>query len=815
MTVVTLVLGTGLLTLAIAARYTERIGCVHHARCARAAQTRAIPIKNPPPYPLFVAAVQGQLASVFMLTLFVSAWLLFMVQPMFARMALPLLGGSPSVWNVCVLFFQAGVLLGYLYAHLAATRLRLPQQIAVQAVVLLIPLLVLPIAIAPDVQAPLSANHTPWLLLLLATSVGLPLFAVSSTAPLLQRWFSLSQHRDAHDPYFLYAASNLGSIAALLLYPTVIEPQLALGEQSAVWAGGFAVLIALSLACAYAVWSSQRSAEILPHAQAAPTPVSRVTGWQRARWIAFAFVPSSLMLGVTTFITTDVAAVPLLWVAPLVLYLLTFVITFARRPLLSHVAAARALPMLAVASVTLLLMGAQEPIALVELVHLATLFVAALVCHGELARTRPHAQHLTEFYVVMSIGGILGGVFNALVAPLVFASISEYPLMIVMACLLCPAAARAVTRHRASESPAVLRASDLVWPLLVGLATVALVTLGERVLPAQPTARVLLAAGLPALACYLMSKRPLRFGLGLSAVLLANAFAGSERGTPLMAERTFFGVHRVTHVQRASGDTNRDTAVNLLYHGTTLHGEQDVDLATGTPANARSPLAYYHRNGPLGDVFATYGAGLDSIGIVGLGTGAAAAYSRPGQRYEFFEIDPTVVQIAEDRRYFTYLAAARERGTDVQVTLGDARLALERTEGARFDLLVLDAFSSDAIPMHLLTREAIEIYLRTLRPDGLLVMHLSNRHLELAPIVSRLAGELGLSVALRRDGTTAPDPITGAPRRVSEWAVVSRSPQQLNALASTRRDAWFKLPVDPTATLWTDDYSNLLQAIVW
>ncbi len=372
------------------------------------------------------------LLIVYATTIFLTASLLFVVQPMFARMVLPLLGGSPAVWNTCLVFYQAALLAGYLYSHATTSWLGVRRQAALHVGLVLLPLLLLPIGIPSGWTPPAAASPIPWLLALLAVAVGLPFFVVSTTSPLLQKWFAGTGHPSAGDPYFLYAASNLGSMLGLLGYPVLLEPRLRLAEQSRLWSGGYLLLLVFTLACAVLLWRSPVPALADPSRE-------RLTGLaarRRLRWVLLALVPSSLMLSVTTFISADVEAIPLLWVIPLAIYLLTFVLVFARRPLVPHALVVRVLPIALLALVVVLVKRANQPLLLIMGLHLGAFFVAAMVCHGELARDRPPPAHLTEFYLWLSVGGVLGGVFNALVAPLVFDSVAEYPLTVVLACLL-------------------------------------------------------------------------------------------------------------------------------------------------------------------------------------------------------------------------------------------------------------------------------------------------------------------------------------------------------------------------------------------
>ncbi len=727
------------------------------------------------------------------ITIFVSAALLFLVQPMFARMALPLLGGSPAVWNTALVFYQAALLVGYAYAHASTRWLGVRRQAALHFVLLLLPLLVLPIAIPNGWTPPTDTNPSLWLLGLLAVSVGLPFFAVSTSSPLLQKWFAATGHPAAADPYFLYAASNAGSLLALVAYPALVEPHWRLAEQSRWWAVGYGLLVALTAGCALWLW---KSPHVIFAKAAAPTGAPSLeqggansaapTFRRRVRWVLLSFVPSSLMVSVTTYLSSDVAAVPLLWVIPLAIYLLTFVLVFARRALLPEALLKRAMPIILVALVLLLAMQATEPIALLMALHLLAFFTVAMVCHGEIARDRPATQHLTEFYLWMSVGGVLGGAFNALLAPLIFTTVAEYPVTLVLACLLGIRAAPTADRWK------VL--ADFAAPALLGLLTLGLIVLVPRFLPpGDPLAAGLIFAP-PVLACFFCSQRPLRFGLGLAAILLAGTFHQGEQGRLLYSARSFFGIHRVT--------VDATAQFHVLVHGKTIHGMQSLE-----PGRRDEPLTYYHRTGPIGQLFAAYGAELKSpVAVVGLGAGSLASYGQPGQAWTFYEIDPVVEGLAKDPRYFTFL---RDSPAKVEVVLGDARLSLLRAPKQAYGLIVLDAYSSDAIPVHLITREALRLYLDKLAPRGLLAFHISNLHLDLKPVLARLASDGGLFCRVQSDTNLSPAEKAGG-KRASQWLVMARATEDLARLAADPR--WEACPVEASKpAVWTDDYSSILE----
>lgn len=742
------------------------------------------------------------MVALFTVTLFVSAGLLFLVQPMFARLVLPLLGGSPAVWNTAMVFYQATLLAGYSYAHFIHTRLSPRRQAAGQVLLFLIPLALLPISI-PDGWAPPATGHPAlWQLALMGVSVGLPFLAISTSSPVLQKWFAATGHPRAVDPYFLYVASNIGSLLALLAYPFLIEPRLALATQTRLWTWGYFLLLALVATCAYVLCKTTSSSVPSPAittapghgAATAPAPSAR----RRTRWVLLSFAPSSLMLGVTTYLSSEIAVVPLLWIVPLALYLLTFVIVFARRPILPRLFLRRALPIFMVSLVMVINMRATQPIAWLMALHVVAFFLATLLCHGALAADRPSPTHLTEFYLWMSVGGVLGGLFNALLAPALFNTIVEYPLALLLACLLAllPPASAAAPASRSAPLGARPAWSDLVWPAALGLATIALLFAAGGTLRKPAPALVTLVFGVPALVCFFFSRRPLRFVLGLAALLLAGIFYHGEQGRALHTERSFFGVHRVT----------RDPAGrhHLLIHGNTLHGQQSLD-----PARRAEPLTYYHRTGPIGQILATFSADPHKkIAAVGLGAGSLAAYAAPRQAWTYFEIDPVVERLARDVRYFTFL---RDSPADLRVVLGDARLTLAAAPAGAFDLIVLDAFSSDAIPVHLVTREALALYQSKLAPGGLIVCHISNLHLDLEPVFSHLARDAQLA-CLVRDDTVVSAAESALGKAPSVWLVLARTAADLAPLANDAR--W--RPGRPAAgRIWTDDYSSLLAAFRW
>ena len=739
----------------------------------------------------------------FTATILVSASLLFIVQPMFARMVLPSLGGSPAVWNTALVFYQTALLAGYAYVHWTSTRLSRRTQIVLHCALLLAVGFLLPLRIPSWWTPPTDRNPIPALLGLLTIAVGLPFFVVSTTGPLLQKWFTSSRHRLAHDPYFLYAASNVGSIAGLLSYPLLLEPTLHLGNQAWLWSTGYSLLILLTFACA---WLTTRRAPgqafgILP--DPAPSEESdensgrteeylsdsaHLSTQRRLRWILLAFVPSSLMMGVTTHITTDIAAVPLLWVLPLALYLMSFVLVFARRQLIPTPAAGRILPFLVLPLLVVMVGRPAQPLLFIIGLHLSVLFVAAIVCHGALARDRPGPRDLTEFYLWMAVGGALGGSFNALIAPLAFNAILEYPIAIALACML-------VSPRVASVQNTRERILDFVLPAIVAIAVVGMTLSLESTDTKATRPIVVLLVALLTLPIFSFKRRPLRFGLAIAAVLLANPVEIDQRIHGLHSERSFFGLHRVL--------TDYQGRFHLLYNGSTLHGLQRFQ-----PVTSNEPLGYYSRTGPLGDVFTAIDAAhhTHTIALIGLGAGGIAAYAKAGQQWTYYEIDPAVDRIAHDPRLFSFLSRAPAK---IGVVLGDGRLSLGKSQES-YDLIILDAYSSDAIPVHLLTREALQMYLKHLSSSGLIVFHISNQYFRLAPVVAALARDANLTCRVRYSGAVS-DSAAANGVLPSVYAVVSRTPADLGQLALNPR--WEGVPLGPHPRLWTDDYSSLFAAL--
>ena len=736
--------------------------------------------------------------GLFILTVFASATLVFIVEPMVAKMMLPLLGGGPSIWNTSLAFFQIALLVGYGYAHLLQRVRALRAQALIHFGVMLAAGLSLPLQISGVFGPPRSDHPALWLLGALTASIGAPFAVLSATAPLVQSWHARTQSaQDGREPYGLYAASNLGSLLALIAYPAVVEPLTPLHSQTLVWSLGYGAFVLLMGGLSVLVMGQgQTTQHQAPAGEAHAAPAWR----ERAVWLFLAAVPSSLMLGVTTHITTDVASAPFLWVIPLALYLITFILAFASRQIIPN-GGALTLQAAALAACTAILPFTTTNLAVALLVHLGCFFLTALICHQALVARRPSPEHLTEFYFWMSLGGVVGGGFNAFVAPVIFNGVWEYPLVLAIACLARPWGPRPWEAWRWMTLALGVLAASFAWiltPYINHHLTAPLRILG---LAGPDAVRFLIKLGMAcAIVCAFVIRRRALMFCGLIAFIAVAAEGAGDRVDVRTSWRSFFGVVKESHlpVPGLGGD------VRMLAHGTTLHGAQAQD-----PRYHCRPLLYYAPETPIGQVFAKVRAQKAPmrVGAVGLGTGAVAAYTRPGDRLTFFEIDPLVVAISSNPAHFSYTTTCAKGNIDY--VLGDARLTLARQPQDQFDILLIDAFSSDSVPVHLLTVEAVRGYLTHLKPDGVLILHLSNRNLDLpspAMAVGQAAGAVGL-IQRHNLSKTAPALWESA----EDAVILARRPDALALYAADPR--W--TPIDPTrARPWTDDYTNLIGAMI-
>lgn len=741
----------------------------------------------------------------FSFTLFVSAFLLFWVQLMVAKMILPLLGGSPSVWNTCLFFFQATLLLGYAYPVLTTSWWSSRRQAVVHSFLLFLPLPFLPVAVAKSWVPPHDANPISWLLGLLVLSVGLPFFVVSTSAPVVQKWFADTEHPASSDPYFLYAASNLGSMLGVLTYPILIEPNFSLTRQSWLWAACYGLLVCLTLGCAVCLWRSKKElATFAPSLKevvdiADDLPVDKPSIAKQAQWVLLSFLPSSLLLGVTTYLTTDLASFPLIWAVPLAIYLLTFILTFTRKPLLPYHALVALLPLVLTPLIVLSLLKLLQPVWLLLPLHLAGFFIAACVFHGELAQSRPSPKYLTIFYFWMSLGGVLGGLFNAIAAPVLFRSVLEYPLVMVL-CLILLRSSSSKDEGTKNKEELNVRFSfftiQKTLPISIGL------LLGSLLVGFQVKSfnnnliSSIVALFILVVIRYAFALHPVRFGIGIVLIALLSQFYIPSMGAILATDRSFFGVNRVLDDKRGN--------YHILLHGTTVHGKQSLD-----PQRSDEPLTYFYPTSPIGQLFKSFQGSkqLSNIAVMGLGIGTLAAYAESGQQWTFYEIDPTVEKIARDNRYFTFL---KDSKAPFSILLGDGRLRLAEVSDNQYDMIVMDAFSSDSIPIHLVTREAIQLYLNKLTEQGLLVINISNRFINLEPVLGALARNLGLS-SLRQLQLNISDEERAMGKSPSHWVLLARHQADFGSLISDSR--WQPIPNNLNAPLWTDDFSNIFHVL--
>jgi hypothetical protein len=736
------------------------------------------------------AARRALLLGTFTTAILVSAALLFMVQPMFAKLVLPRFGGSPSVWSVAIVFFQAALLAGYAYAHWLVRYARERTAVVIHVMVMTAACLWLPLSIGTAWSQPPPGGETVWLIALFAASIGPPFFALAANSPLLQAWFARTDHPAAADPYFLYAGSNVGSLLALVSYPIAVEPLVRLADQARAWSLAFYVLIALIVACGILLAQARSRIALSPNSTAHAPPTWHAPTWRdAARWAALAAVPSGLLVAVTAHISTDVAAVPLLWVVPLALYLLSFIIVFARRPLIPHRIVVAVAPFFIIGLVAVMVFEPVKTIVWVVAVHVAVFFVCALLCHGEIARTRPPPQFLTAFYLWMSAGGVIGGIAAGLMAPHLFTWVAEYPVLIALAVLCRPGLALPRERPWRYLVVAVLLTAAFFLIICTYRPSVFDETTFNR------TVAVLLVACVP------LWRAPLAFAALVASILFANHTLFEQAET--VSVRSFFGVAKIVQ--------SSDHQFRILQHGTTMHGAQRIRDDDGQPVAGQPELLLYYWDGSgIAQAFDAMQVRSERplrYAVIGLGAGSLACRARPDDTIDYYEIDPAIVRIARDQNLFTFLS---ECAPDAPIVLGDARLTLAQAPAAAYDLIIVDAFSSDAIPVHLLTREAMAVYLDKLAPHGMIVMHVSNRHLELASVVAGIAAANGLVTLLNEGGEV--DEIANPYKFSGTVAAVARSSEDFGALAQSRE--WELAAPDPKQWVWTDDYSNVLGSVL-
>ena len=707
----------------------------------------------------------GYVRWLFTVTSFLGSFLLFLIQPMAARILLPEVGGSSALWSTALAFFQIALLAGYIFAHYSTTLLDPKRHRVAQGAVVALPLVVLPVALPEGWHPPVDVPPSAWVLFALLIMVGLPFFALSTASPTLQRWLSWTDHPDSADPYFLYSAGNVGSVLALVGYPVVIEPRLDLDEQGLLWATVYGLFVVATLGCALVI----RPDRSRPQAAVQPLP-GPVPG--RFRWFLLSASAAALLVAITQVLSVDIAPFPLLWVVPLLLYLLTFVFAFRRggppstrvlRPLalaLSPFVAVFVIPGVAVAL----------PLWLVVSVILMWFAAVVQVLHIQLVESKPPPSQLTVFFVAISTGGAVGGTAVSLVAPAVVSFELEIPLALFLAVLLLVKPRNPLIEGLGPVVPYLLMALPLLVAPFVGLSWIVALILAPAIIGLVFLGR---SAVLP--------------GLVLALAFVAVAVSP---GDILFRDRSFYASYSVVET-----DVRRS-----IVSGRTNHGDQLL-------ATPRDPVTYYARQSPISDLLDPQGGPEsipDNVGIVGLGAGGISAYGVPGQTITYFEIDSLVVDIAQDEMLFTYL---RDSAADVRIEIGDGRQMIERSSD-RFDLLVIDAFNSDAIPVHLLTVEAMRTYVDRLEPDGRLAIHVTNRFLDLAPVVAASAESADLEVLTRNFSPNDEQEAAGA--NGSIWMVIAPERTSIDGL---RDLGW----IDPPGggDVWTDDFSNVFGAIQW
>ncbi len=757
-----------------------------------------------------------------------------------------------------MMFFQAILLLGYLYAHLSDRWLSIRNQMFLHTCVVIAAGLLLPIAVPEDWVVSDPGRPTVSLLKLLTIAVGGPFFALSANATLLQRWFSTTKHPAARDPYFLYAVSNAGSMIGLLAYPIWVEPRFGLTQQTHAWAIGFGLLVVGVIGCVIVALAdglspvSNANANDANANDAKEHRVSdRVTWSQRSMWVLLAFLPSSWLLSVTTRLTTDIAPIPLLWVVPLAIYLLTFVLAFASRVWLPH----RMVQQWTAAMAIMLVASTVAPLSMwMAGLNLLAFFFGAMLCHGELVRRRPNTNGLTEFYLWLSVGGVLGGFFNAIVVPNVFTVLLEFGIVVAIVCLFTTSSKtvddddgetvepdtesiqhtsskmkrKRRSRTIASDSPQSPAPQQSIfdsvtmkkhWPLGVAALLSVVMLRGISSDNANSSAWVTLAVVLliPTLLVLHVTRRTIVFALLVGTALMVGEFDPGPQYDVVYRARSFFGRHLVVDDHKLVG-MGQQPRYRRLLHGTTQHGFQSLD-----PSRQCEPLAYYHRTGPLGDIFRTYispsplsssrggmPASPKQVAAIGLGTGALACYASEDCQITFIEVDPTVRDIAQQSKYFTYLSQCG--GDHCRVVIADGRQAMEAAKDDQYDLILLDAFSSDAVPIHLMTREAIAIYLAKLKSGGVLAFHISNKYLHLDRVLAAVAKDLNVSCRVKHDAFTSQRNRYESIRmgKADAWYfVLARDGATLQPLD----ESWQTPQVDPGVRVWTDDYSNLISVM--
>ena len=735
------------------------------------------------------------LVPIYVGTMLFSASLLFLVQPMFARMALPLLGGTPAVWAIAMCFFQGVLLGGYCYAHILKKYLAPNHAVILHLILMALAWFFLPVNLPSSAVPAGGASAGLWLIGLMAQSIGYPFFFLSATAPLLQSWFARTTHRDAANPYFLYSASNIGSLSSLVAYPFIVEPLLGLHNQALYWSIGFALLALCIAVSGVMMLRSLAPARIVAIAEAPSVITWKDRGW----WIFMSFIPSALLVAWTNHITTDIASAPFLWLPPLVLFLLTFVLVFRERSLISlrlaRIVQLASFPIAFIVQFALPL----DIAAYVLVIGALSFFATAIICHRQLYESRPEASHLTEFYMLMSLGGVLGGLFVSLLAPLLFDKVLEYPLLLIVGV--------AATSELLNDQKLREKLRKPILPIVAFIAAMVLVAFmakdgGSHLLFTVRTLEIAFFG-----ACLVLMLQANRMGLTILAAAMVGFLSITSQPNERVAMRSYFGV--LTVVDKTSVGDYR-----LLIHGTTMHGAQRLsELTTDYKAKPHA-LTYYSPEGGMARTLLTIQERLAAEGklgvyrVVGLGTGSLACYKKPGEDWAYYEIDQDVIQVAQDPNQFTFLSKC---APDMKMIVGDARITLQNEEQSKADYLLVDAFSSDSIPIHLITTEAIKLYLSRVKDDGILAIHVTNRYMDLAPVVAANIASIDPTLNARLIDFVPPTR-TDISALHSITIAISKNAKTLEMLDNTGG----VVALNPTAGVekWTDDFANLPSAIL-
>lgn len=765
------------------------------------------------------ARMQLVMVGLASLTMALGAANMFALQPMIGKLLAPWLGSVPAVWTTCMLFFQMILLAGYVYVHWLTKSFGIKRQLLFHGVAVAIAITSLPLAL-PELMIrniPEEGYHVFWIFITLTITVGGPAFVLSATAPLIQAWFGATTHKLASNPYPLYVASNSGSLIGLISYPFLVEPNLSLTTQRAVWSVSWLIYAVLLSIVAILCWRRMKSTS--PSASEAVAALSQSASKEKTvarsfglaaklTWVALSFVTSSLLLGATSHMSMDIAAMPMLWTIPLAIYLLSWTLGFADYAPWLHRAIGLIAPFAVIAASFTWAANFHEQIRWLLAVHMLALLAVCWTLHRRLYESRPEATELTSFYIAIALGGALGGTFNALIAPLIFSGFIEYPLALVAALLFLPGADLfAAPKAFGARFPTVWQ-RIIFLTLIIGCTAVLSLYAHQSIRWStwnlQPISTRLgwtdeqvgkwLEFSMPLLPAVLLLGRPRTQALVISTALLVGVCVNLSSNI-LLRDRTFFGVLTVRTFNRY------DRVIHTLEHGGILHGEQ---WRKDQP-DQREARTYYHKNGPLGDIMDIMAQRKDSFSTaaIGLGTGSIAAYGQANRPITFFEIDSAVESIARNPAYFTYVSDCLERGGPLEVKLGDARVTMAKTNDI-FDVMIIDAFSSDSIPLHLITLEAIEGWFHRLRSDGVIAFHVSNRYIDLAPVLANAADKLGVSAFLCEDHPG--DPALG--HSSSTWVVLTADPGTEDWFIS--RPRWTKPTTRPGLTVWTDDFASVL-----